>query len=111
MGFRYLLGGANLAGKPDLVFPKHRASVFVHGCFWHGHNCKLFRYPATREEFWREKIDGNRARDNRNTRTLLEEKWRVAIIWECRIRKTHDADEAASTLASWLVSKSDFLEI
>ena len=70
LGYRYRLHVKGLPGKPDLVFPSRRAAIFVHGCFWHGHNCTLFRWPATREEFWRSKIGGNVARDRRNDAAL-----------------------------------------
>ena len=71
-GFRFRLRRRDLPGKPDLVFPKHSAVIFVHGCFWHGHDCHLFRWPGTREEFWRDKITSNAARDRRQRSALLE---------------------------------------
>lgn len=110
-GFRYRLGGAGLPGRPDLVLPKYRAVVLIHGCFWHGHTCKLFRYPATREEFWRKKIDDNRERDRRAVHSLLDQGWRVAILWECRIRKRILAIETAEQLSTWLKSEGELLEI
>lgn len=83
LGLRYRLGGAGLPGKPDLVFPRYRTVVFVHGCFWHGHDCHLFRLPKTRTEFWRQKIEGNRERDARVIRNLEAAGWRVLVVWEC----------------------------
>lgn len=85
-GFRYLLHVKNLPGKPDLVFPRYWAVIFVNGCFWHGHDCHLFRWPGTRPEFWRAKIGGNIARDLRARGQLAEAGWRVADIWECTLK-------------------------
>ena len=86
LGFRYRLGGAGLPGRPDIVLPKYRAVVFVHGCFWHGHSCYLFRLPKTRPEFWKAKIDENRERDSRQTERLVQAGWKVETIWECELR-------------------------
>ena len=82
-GFRFRLYRRDLPGKPDLVFPKHRAVILIHGCFWHGHGCHLFRWPKTREDFWREKIGSNMERDRRQFYALRDAGWRVATIWEC----------------------------
>lgn len=84
-GLRYRLHG-KLPGKPDLVFPGRRAVIFVHGCFWHGHDCPMFKMPATRQDFWREKIERNQARDARAETVLLEDGWRVMTVWECALR-------------------------
>lgn len=84
-GLRYRLHG-NLPGKPDLVFPGRRAVIFVHGCFWHGHDCPMFKLPATRQDFWREKIEQNRARDARAHAALVSSDWRIFVIWECALR-------------------------
>ena len=86
LGYRYRLHVKGLPGKPDLVFPGRRAVIFVHGCFWHGHDCTLFRWPSTREEFWRSKIGGNIARDQRTAAQLLDQGWRVLDIWECALK-------------------------
>lgn len=86
LGFRYRLGGAGLPGRPDIVLPKYRTVVFVHGCFWHGHDCPLFRLPKTRTEFWRSKIGSNRERDRRVRKDLESTGWRVLEIWECQLR-------------------------
>lgn len=85
-GFRYRLGGAGLPGRPDIVLPRHKTVIFVHGCFWHGHDCKLFKVPQTRSEFWLQKIGMNKARDQSNTNKLLELGWNVIIVWECVTR-------------------------
>lgn len=82
-GFRYRLHDRKLPGKPDLVFPRHQAVLFVNGCFWHGHDCPQFHWPKTRPEFWLDKISGNVRRDLRNEATLSATGWRVGLIWEC----------------------------
>jgi DNA mismatch endonuclease (patch repair protein) len=85
LGLRFTLK-SRLPGKPDLVLPKHRTVVFFHGCFWHGHDCPLFKLPTTRSDFWREKISKNRERDGRVLASLLADGWRVAVVRECAIR-------------------------
>lgn len=85
-GLRYRLHDKNLPGTPDLVFPGRRAVIFVHGCFWHGHNCHMFRMPTSRTGFWREKIEKNVARDAIAERTLITKGWRVLTIWECALK-------------------------
>lgn len=85
-GFRYRLGGAGLPGRPDIVLPRYRTVVFVHGCFWHGHDCPLYRLPKTRPEFWADKIGKNRARDARVICELETLGWKSTIIWECSLR-------------------------
>ncbi|HVZ06567.1 very short patch repair endonuclease [Rhodopila sp.] len=85
-GLRFRLHASGLPGRPDMVFPRHRAAIFVHGCFWHGHNCPLFKLPSTRAEFWSAKISGNRDRDFRTIAALREAGWRVLIVWECSLK-------------------------
>ncbi|HDS1218638.1 TPA: DNA mismatch endonuclease Vsr [Stenotrophomonas maltophilia] len=85
-GLRYRLGGAKLPGRPDIVLPKYRTVVFVHGCFWHGHDCPLYRLPKTRPEFWQAKIESNRSRDARVRRELQANGWKVIEFWECEVR-------------------------
>jgi DNA mismatch endonuclease (patch repair protein) len=87
-GLRYRLHDNKLPGKPDLVFPKYRTVLFVHGCFWHGHpdeQCKLARIPKSNVKFWSEKISGNRERDEKNIERLQELGWNVVVIWECQL--------------------------
>ncbi|MEW4345162.1 very short patch repair endonuclease [Pseudomonas paraeruginosa] len=106
-GFRYQLQDRKLPGRPDLVFPRYHAVIFVHGCFWHGHNCPMFKLPETRQEFWATKIASNRARDERTTAALLELGWRVANVWECSIRgpaKLAD-NEAITRCQTFLLSE------
>lgn len=85
-GFRFRLHSYTLPGKPDIVLPRYRAVVFVHGCFWHHHGCANSAWPKTRAEFWREKILGNKSRDRRNNRALQKAGWKVLTIWECDVR-------------------------
>lgn len=102
-GFRYRLHEKKLPGKPDLIFAKYGAVVFVHGCFWHRHEgCKYTTTPATREEFWQKKFCDNVARDIRNIDMLRQTSWRVAIVWECEVkaRLTSIADDVANWLGS-----------
>lgn len=84
-GFRFRLHCAHLPGRPDLVFPKRRAVILVHGCFWHWHGCRKSQFPATRIAFWRKKIGDNRARDRRNLKDLASNGWRILVVWECAI--------------------------
>ena len=89
LGFRFRLHCPNLPGCPDLVLPKWKTAIFVHGCFWHGHNdCRLFRWPGSRTEYWRAKIGGNIERDYLVTGLLLAAGWRVVLIWECAIKRS-----------------------
>jgi DNA mismatch endonuclease (patch repair protein) len=88
LGLRFRLHVQKLAGRPDLVFPKHRAVVFVHGCFWHRHpGCKKASFPKSREEFWQSKFDTNVQRDARIVSELANSGWRVVTIWECETKK------------------------
>lgn len=89
MGYRYRLHSKDLPGKPDLVFPGRRKIIFVHGCFWHGHNCKRgAREPKTNKDYWRDKIARNKARDTLHMKELKENGWDVLTVWECEINET-----------------------
>lgn len=112
-GYRYSLHSKKLPGRPDLVLAKHHTVIFVHGCFWHGHtNCKHFRLPATRSEFWKQKISNNQNRDQKSLRKLRAEKWRVCIIWECAQRNgTWTADGLVQAFTTWLGGDKMFLEL
>ena len=85
MGYRFRTHVRGLPGRPDLVFSKRQAVIFVHGCFWHRHGCRKTYVPKTREIFWREKFVGNVTRDKRNQRLLAEAGWRVLVVWECEV--------------------------
>jgi DNA mismatch endonuclease (patch repair protein) len=86
-GYRYRLHRKDLPGKPDIVLPKYHAIIFVHGCFWHRHNCRFASTPATRKEFWEKKLNGNVERDKRNIQELIRLNWRILVLWECEIKK------------------------
>jgi len=90
LGYRFTVNGPknrSLPGRPDLVMPKYRTVIFVHGCFWHGHqDCPAFRLPKTRTAWWKVKIEGNKARDHRNETDLLAMGWHVVTIWECSLK-------------------------
>ncbi|PPU52433.1 very short patch repair endonuclease [Xanthomonas arboricola] len=106
LGFRYRLHDKTLTGRPDLVFSRYRAVIFVHGCFWHGHNCSLFKLPATRQDFWKKKITSNCVRDTRSAEALIERGWRVATVWECSLRghKKIGTDGVIKECRSFLLS-------
>jgi DNA mismatch endonuclease (patch repair protein) len=92
MGLRYRLHDRKLPGAPDLVLPKYRAVIFVHGCFWHRHGCKLTTTPSTQEDFWQAKFRANIERDRKNVRELETRGWRVLIVWECELLKPENND-------------------
>lgn len=85
-GLRFRLHVRDLPGTPDIVLPRYKAVIFVNGCFWHGHDCHLFKVPSTRTEFWMEKISANRLRDRSVCAALCARGWRVLTIWECALR-------------------------
>lgn len=85
-GFRYRKNLKSLPGSPDIVLSKYKTVIFVHGCFWHGHDCKSAKIPTTRTEFWKDKIMANSERDRRNVVDLQALGWKVIIIWQCSIR-------------------------
>jgi DNA mismatch endonuclease (patch repair protein) len=99
LGFRYVIGDKRLPGTPDLVFPKYKAAVFVHGCFWHGHECRHGRTPTSNVDYWGPKIVGNHARDARKEQALRDLGWRVFTVWECALKPTKLA-AAAGQLAA-----------
>ena len=110
-GFRFRLHARNLPGKPDIVLPRYRAVIFVHGCFWHGHSCSLFKWPKTRPEFWREKIGKNQTNDCRTRAALIAAGWRVGVVWECAIRGAgKDVDGVTQQLDDWLRGNVPFVE-
>lgn len=107
MGFRFRLHRKDLAGNPDLVFPRLQKIVFVHGCFWHGHDCaRGARIPKANAGYWRAKIARNSVRDAANLRALKAEGWRVAVVWECALK---NPARVASRLARFLRSETPLL--
>lgn len=103
-GFRFRLHVKNLPSTPDIVLHKYRTIILVHGCFWHGHNCYMFKIPQTRSEFWIEKIKSNQQRDHRDKLLLLKEGWRVLLIWECALkgRLKWNADDLGIAISNWI---------
>jgi DNA mismatch endonuclease (patch repair protein) len=99
-GFRFRLHVPGLPGKPDLVLAKHKATIFVHGCFWHRHSeCKRATTPSTRKEFWMEKFRKNIARDKRNHKQLKEQGWQVIVIWACKLENIKIREHTLCNLA------------
>ena len=101
LGLRYRLHGAGLPGRPDLVFPRYKTVVFVHGCFWHRHlGCSIATTPKSNTPFWLEKFEKNVARDVRVTKQLAEQGWAVFVVWECELSKPTEAAKTAKGLAA-----------
>lgn len=113
LGFRYRLHDRSLPGSPDLVLPKYRAVIFAHGCFWHGHDCHLFKWPSTRTEFWTAKINRNREVDAVAITALQAAGWRVATVWECALkgRTRLPLEDVIEVCAGWLRSDQPTLEV
>jgi DNA mismatch endonuclease, patch repair protein len=112
-GFRYRLHVAHLPGKPDIVLSKYRAVVMINGCFWHRHNCNMFHWPKSNRQFWRKKLNRNAKVDKKNIDTLLQEDWRVQVIWECALRGQGRLPETMlmNRIARWIKSKTRLSEI
>src|SRR5438128_1482902 len=113
-GFRFRLHRGDLPGRPDLILPRYQTAVFVHGCFWHRHGCSLSKMPATRAEFWQQKIEAIAARDRLAVEDLHAAGWCVLVIWECAIRgpmrlEQHVMIETASAFIR--SGRRDLLEI
>ncbi len=111
-GYRYRVDRRDLPGRPDIVLPKYRAVVFVHGCFWHLHGCSLTKMPATRPEFWRDKLEGNRQRDEVAFGELRELGWRIATVWECSLRNKGEVGilNVTAGLDRWLQGTGEVAE-
>ena len=112
-GYRYRLCDKRLPGKPDLVLKKYKAVIFVHGCFWHLHGCHMFKWPSSRSEWWREKLESNRSRDEKQLQALNAAGWRVLVVWECTVkgRGRLQSDQLLKMVEEWLLSDSRFREI
>jgi DNA mismatch endonuclease, patch repair protein len=108
LGYRFRLHDQRLPGKPDLVFPKYSAVLFAHGCFWHGHDCRLFKWPSTRSKFWRDKITRNQEIDAEALTNLAQEGWRVGIVWECALkgRDRLSVESVLQRCSAWVRSDS-----
>jgi DNA mismatch endonuclease (patch repair protein) len=104
-GFRYRVTPKSMRGRPDIVLPKYKAVIFVHGCFWHGHWCPKYRLPKSNGWYWAEKVFRNRIRDHDDRVFLAEAGWRVAVVWECAIKgpkKEHRVEATVEALDQWL---------
>lgn len=112
-GFRYRLHVASLPGKPDLVFPRYKAVIFVQGCFWHQHQCAMFHWPKTRTDWWRRKISANRAHDEAVQDKLRELGWRVLLVWECALKGKNKMppDQLIADISHWLSNGTSFAEL
>ena len=105
-GYRFRKHVAGLPGTPDVVLPRFKAAIFVHGCFWHGHEgCRKSRLPTTRREFWEEKRRANLERDTRKVNELIERGWRVAIAWQCALETKISFSNSINQLEDWIHSK------
>nr|WP_264213868.1 DNA mismatch endonuclease Vsr [Leisingera thetidis] len=110
-GFRYRLHAKHLPGRPDLVLPKWNAVIFVHGCFWHRHpECRFATTPATRPDFWRKKFEANVLRDARAEAEIRKRGVRIAIVWECGLRRPDRALETLDAVREWLTGPTDRFE-
>ncbi len=109
-GLRYRLHDRSLPGSPDLIFPRYKAVVFVHGCYWHSHGCYRSTVPKTRREFWTDKFEANKKRDRRNIALLQQAGWRVLVVWECALigKAASPADTIAKRAAEWLNGRRQF---
>lgn len=102
-GYRYKLHDKTLPGKPDLILPKYRTVIFIHGCFWHGHtNCKYYVVPKTKTDWWLAKINGNIANDEKAIQALMQDGWKVITVWECDL-KPKKAEETLKELAESII--------
>ena len=111
-GFRYRLHDKKLPGSPDLVFPKYKVVIFVHGCFWHRHNCNATTTPKSNLEFWERKFKANIERDCRNIKWLLVNKWKVIIVWECSIKGSEsNVEMVVSKISEFIRNGKNYLEI
>jgi len=112
-GFRYRLHAGDLPGRPDLVFPRFRAVIFIHGCFWHFHGCPRSTVPKSRREYWKAKFETNRTRDKRSVELLKERGWRALVVWECALvgKRLVSLDETVERVQSWLMGDGEFRQI
>ncbi|WP_324731255.1 very short patch repair endonuclease [Pseudomonas paeninsulae] len=112
-GFRFRLHVNDLPGKPDLVLPKYKAVIFIHGCFWHGHDCRYFKAPQTRPDFWLNKIGQNKSRDEYQQAVLQGLGWRVMVVWECAVRAVNGQKNGTliDLIAKWLINGGSYIQI
>lgn len=112
-GFRYRTGVQEMPGRPDIVLRRWRAVIFVHGCFWHSHDCALFRLPSTRPDFWHKKLTDTVRRDRRSFEALRSLGWRVGVVWECSLRGKgpQGVADVADQLAEWVMKGDSMIEL
>ena len=110
LGLRYRLHAKELRGRPDVVFRRRKACIFIHGCFWHRHGCAKSTTPKSNLEFWSEKFRSNVARDDRAVETLREAGWRVLTLWECGLFGRADAERCAEYVREWLTGDEPVAE-
>ncbi len=101
-GFRYRKNDKRYPGKPDIVLPKYKTVIFIHGCFWHGHHCPAGKLPETRKEFWENKISRNIQRDKENLKELENQGWKVIVIWQCELKNSEVKEATLTKLARTL---------
>ncbi|CNI35694.1 MULTISPECIES: very short patch repair endonuclease [Yersinia] len=106
LGLSYLVQVSELPGKPDFIVDEYRAIIFVHGCFWHKHNCHLFKSPASHTDFWLKKIQGNVKRDDKVIKQLSDDGWKVLVVWECALRGKHKLtdNDISARVEEWICS-------
>ena len=112
-GYRFTLNNKHLPGNPDIVMKKHNTVVFIHGCFWHLHNCYKSTLPKTNSSFWKQKLEANKLRDQENIEKLEALGWRIVVIWECALKgklKVSD-DEVINRVSAWLKTSKPLLDI
>lgn len=112
LGYRFRIHVKKLPGKPDLVLKKYNAVIFIHGCFWHMHSCRLFSWPKTREAFWKTKLNKNFQNDKKVEQLLSKLGWRICIVWGCAFKgKERDIPAIAERIGEWLSTESKKFEI
>lgn len=106
-GLRYRLHDKKLPGSPDLVFSRYMAIIFIHGCFWHHHDCKHGKLPASNIAFWEKKLKGNAERDQRNIAALVADGWRVRVIWSCHLKNkvNFQSNDDITEIAEWIKNR------
>lgn len=112
-GFRFRLHDRRLPGKPDIVFPRYKAVILAHGCFWHGHNCPLFKWPSSNVKFWKTKIERNREVDRTAREALVALGWRILTVWECTLKGPGKlpVERVVEETAKWLSSGAGSREV
>ena len=112
-GFRYRLHNKCLPGSPDIVLSRYRAVILVHGCFWHSHGCYKSSIPKSRHSFWKNKLQTNRERDERNIQSLNEQDWRVMVVWQCALsgKQAYSSNLILSFVKDWLHSSESVVQI